>query len=141
GGLRRICSPSGVRARMGSTVKLAGAVYCGLICTFLLAPILVLIPLSFDASVVPSLPPRVWSLGQYRAFFASPGWLAALGVSVRVALGAMVLALGLGTLASFALVRGRASSMRPTGLIVMAPRFVPVIIIALALYALFSRLR
>jgi putative spermidine/putrescine transport system permease protein len=121
-------------------VKGLGAVYCVLVAAFLLAPVMVLVPLSFDPSIVPSLPPRAWSLNQYRAFFANPAWIAALGVSARVGLGAMATALTLGTLAAMALVRGRARALVPAGAVVLAPRFVPVIIIALSLYALFARL-
>jgi len=111
-----------------------------LVTAFLLAPVALLIPLSFDNSIVPSFPPRSWSLGQYRAFLASAPWLNALGVSARVALGAMLAALILGTLASFAIVRGRFSGKTGAGVIMLAPRFVPIIITALAFYALFAKL-
>lgn len=121
-------------------MKAIGAIFCALVVAFLLAPIAVLVPLSFDDSIVPSLPPQSWSLGQYEAFISSQRWISAIWVSVRVGLGAMVLALLLGTLASFALVRGRFGGKEAAGLVMMAPRFVPVIIIALAFYALFAQL-
>jgi ABC-type spermidine/putrescine transport system permease subunit II len=121
-------------------MRAAGIIFCSLVCIFLLAPIAVLVPLSFDTSIVPSLPPRTWSLGQYEAFFSSSRWIDAIWVSVRVGIGAMVLSVVLGTLASFALVRGRFRGKEAGGMIMMAPRFVPVIIIALAFYALFARL-
>ncbi|MGY6633995.1 MAG: ABC transporter permease [Alkalilacustris sp.] len=121
-------------------MRALGIVFCGLVVVFLLAPIAVLVPLSFDTSIVPTLPPRSWSLGQYEAFLSSRRWIDAIWVSVRVGIGAMVLSVLFGTLAAFALVRGRFIGKEVAGMVMMAPRFVPVIIIALAFYALLARL-
>jgi putative spermidine/putrescine transport system permease protein len=122
-------------------MRLLGIFYCAFVVLFLLAPVAVLIPLSFDGSIVPSLPPTNWSLSQYREFFASEAWLGALGVSVRVALATMVMSIILGTLASFALVRGRFRGHGVASVLMLSPRFVPVIISAIAFYALLAKLR
>ncbi|MGV6872232.1 ABC transporter permease [Pseudochelatococcus sp. B33] len=122
-------------------MKVLATIYCALVMLFLLAPVLVLVPLSFDSSIVPSLPPQEWSLSQYRQFLTSTPWLAAAGVSLRVALATMVIALLLGTLASFVLVRGRFRGRNAASVLMLSPRFVPIIITALAFYALLAKLR
>lgn len=122
-------------------MRLAGTLYCILVLLFLLAPVMVLVPLSFDGSMVPSLPPQEWSLSQYREFLQSEPWLAALGVSLRVALATMAISLLLGTAASFALVRGRFPGQDAVSVLLLSPRFVPIIITALAFYALLAKLK
>jgi ABC-type spermidine/putrescine transport system permease subunit II len=115
--------------------------FVGVIVLFLLAPVLVLVPMSLGSSDIPEFPPRALSLEQYRRFLDSRPWLASVAVSVRVALVTMVAATTLGTLAAFALVRGRFAGKGALSALLIAPRFVPVIITALAFYALFARLR
>ena len=51
------------------------AIYCGLVLLFLLAPVLVLVPMSFSSAIVPEFPPRSFSLDQYRQFLGSGPWL------------------------------------------------------------------
>lgn len=122
-------------------MKVVAAAYCGLVTLFLLAPIIVLVPMSFGSSLIPEFPPRTISLEQYREFLSSGPWLDALFTSVRVAVMAMAAATLLGTMASFALVRSRFPGKTPASAVMMAPRFVPIIITALAFYALFAELR
>ncbi len=122
-------------------MKALGYLYIAIVATFLLAPVMVLVPLSFDGSIVPSLPPSKPSFAQYVSFFRDASWMRALGVSARVAGISMVCSLVLGTLAAFALVRSRFRGKAALGAVLLAPRFTPVIIIALALYAFFASLR
>ena len=117
-----------------------GFLYCGLMAAFLLAPALALIPMSFGDGIVPELPPRALSLGQYRAFLGSEEWLGSLATSVRIALATAAAATALGTMAAFGLVRGAFGGKGAAGTLLLAPRFVPAIIAALGFYALFARL-
>ena len=66
-------------------------VICGLIFFFLIAPILIIIPLSFNAedffTFTPemlALSPEGFSLKHYRDFFSSNDWQQALGIRSRL---------------------------------------------------------
>lgn len=112
---------------------------CGLILVYLLLPILVIIPTSFNASPYMDFPPRRWSLQWYRNFFGSRAWTEPALLSLRVALVTMVVATVLGTLAAFGLVRGRFRGRRALEYFLLSPMVVPVIVFAIGLYFLFSR--
>ncbi len=122
-------------------MKVLAAVFGGLVVLFLLAPVIVLVPMSFGSAHIPEFPPRTLSLDQYRQFLGSKPWLDSLATSVRVALATTVAATTLGTMAAFGLVRGSFPGKAALSALLIAPRFVPVIITALALYALLARLR
>jgi putative spermidine/putrescine transport system permease protein len=121
-------------------VRPLAALYCGIVVAFLLGPVLLLVPMSLSASIVPEFPPHVLSLKQYRDFLDSGVWLTSLGTSVRIALATAATATVLGTMATFALVRGTFRGRGIASTVLLAPRFVPVIIIALGFYALFAQL-
>jgi ABC-type spermidine/putrescine transport system permease subunit II len=117
------------------------ALFGGLLVLFLLAPVLVLIPMSLGSAEIAEFPPRSLSLDQYRKFLDSRPWLESAATSVRVALATMAAATTLGTMAAFGLVRGAFGGKGALSTLLIAPRFVPIIITALAFYALFARLR
>ena len=70
---------------------------------FLMAPILVIIPLSFNGGSFLSFPMDGWSLRWYQQVFNSPQWLFALKNSVLIGVASMSLATVLGTLAALGL--------------------------------------
>jgi putative spermidine/putrescine transport system permease protein len=109
--------------------------------TLLTVPILAIIPMSFSSSVVYELIPSKPSLVQYRTFFSSADWMAALSNSLQVALGTMVLATVLGTTAALGLkfmnVRWRAL----VEMLFVLPQIVPTIVYAVAAYFVFQQLR
>jgi putative spermidine/putrescine transport system permease protein len=85
-------------------------VICGLIFFFLIAPILVIIPLSFNAqdffTFTPgmlALDPEAYSLKHYRDFFTNPDWQQALWNSLKIAPVATLISVSLGTLAAIGL--------------------------------------
>ena len=124
------------RWEAGRVVLWAG---CGLILFYLVLPILIIIPTSFNASPYMDFPPRTWSLQWYRNFFGSRAWLEPLWLSLRVALVTMALATGLGSLAAFGLVRGTFRGRRALEYFLLSPMVVPVIVFAIGLYFLFSK--
>jgi ABC-type spermidine/putrescine transport system permease subunit II len=121
-------------------VRLVAGVFGGLIALFLLAPLLVLVPMSLGSADIAEFPPRTLSLAQYRKFFDSRPWLESVATSLRVALVTSVVATTLGTMAAFGLVRGRFRGKAALSALLIAPRFVPVIITALAFYGLLATL-
>jgi putative spermidine/putrescine transport system permease protein len=120
-------------------MKVFAAIFCVLLLLFLLAPVLVLIPMSLGSAKMAEFPPR--TCPPVPAFFHSRPWIQSVLTSFRIGLATMVFATTLGTMAAFGLVRGEFPGKASLSAFLMAPRFVPVIITALASYALFAKLR
>jgi putative spermidine/putrescine transport system permease protein len=128
-----------VRRRLRTLAPRAAlALAGGSVLAFLVVPVLTVIPMSFSSSMTFELIPAVPGLTQYRRFFASPDWMLALGRSVQVALGAMVVATVLGTLAALGLRRLARRSRRLLEAALIAPRIVPSIVFAVAVYYVFA---
>ncbi len=116
-------------------------VFCALVFLFLLAPIVAIIPLSFNSGPFLTYPLEGLSLRWYEDFFTSPRWLPALQNSVIVAVATTILATPLGTLAALGLTRAD-FALKPLVIgLLISPMIVPVIIIAIAVYFAFSPLR
>src|SRR4051794_37906509 len=81
-----------------------------LVFAFLLAPIVVIIPLSFNGGTFLTFPLDGVSLRWYADFFLSGSWLPTLWNSVAIATATTLVAAPLGTLAAFGLVRLSARS-------------------------------
>jgi ABC-type spermidine/putrescine transport system permease subunit II len=122
--------------RLGSRVLLGAA--GGLVLLFLVVPVISVIPMSFSSSMVFELIPSDPGLTQYRRFFSSPEWMAALGRSAQVALGTTVVATIMGTLAALGLRKIRGPRRALLEALLIAPRIVPSIVLAVALYFVFS---
>jgi len=120
-------------------------VICGLILFFLIAPIAVMVPLSFNAQPyftytreMLSFDPDGYSLRWYREFFNSTSWLNSIRNSVLIAICATLVATGLGTLAALGLSR---KHMPFRGLIMgilISPMIVPLIISAAGMFFFYS---
>jgi putative spermidine/putrescine transport system permease protein len=110
----------------------------GGVLAFLVIPVVAIIPMSFSPSMVFELIPSSPSLTQYRQFFSSPDWMLALARSVQVALGTMLAATILGTLAALGLRRLRPAIRRTLEALLIAPRIVPSIVFAVAAYYVFA---
>lgn len=121
-------------------------VIVGLIFFFLIAPILVIIPLSFNAedffTYTPgmlALDPEAYSLKHYRDFFTNPDWQQAMRNSLAIAPAATVLSVGLGTLAAIGLSQSHVPFRRAIMAILISPMIVPLIISAAGMYFFYSR--
>ena len=111
-----------------------------LILLFLIAPILVVIPLSVNSQPFFTFPLAGFSLRWYADFFDNPRWTAAIWNSLIVAAATTVLATALGTLAATGLTR---REMPYRGLIMgllISPMIVPVVITAVGMYFFFGNL-
>ena len=113
---------------------------CGLMVLFLLLPILFIVALSFGDSRWLIFPPPGWTTKWYGELFADSRWLSAMLTSAKIAVIVMVLSVGLGLLASLALVRGKFRGRAVLRGFFLTPMVLPVVIIAVALYAAFLRL-
>src|SRR5690606_16980340 len=93
--------------RRGSEVRPWLRVHTVVVALLLLAPTLVVFPMSFSAADTFRFPPDDWSLRYYENLFTSPKWTAAIINSVQVGLYAALFATLLGTMAAFGLTRLR----------------------------------
>ena len=76
----------------------------GLIMLFLVAPTLIVIPMSFSESQYLEFPPRqTWSVRWYDHYFGSPEWMSATATSFTAAFLTMLVATPLGVLAAYGL--------------------------------------
>lgn len=120
-------------------------IFCGLVFFFLIAPIIVIIPLSFNAQPyftftreMLTFNPEGYSLRWYEDFFTSESWLRSIRNSFVIAIAATIVATVLGTIAALGLARSylpyRAALM---GLLI-SPMIVPLIISAAGMYFFYS---
>ncbi|MHB2267240.1 ABC transporter permease [Aliihoeflea sp. PC F10.4] len=120
-------------------------IFCGLIFFFLMAPILVIIPLSFNVQPyftytreMLTLDPDGFSMRWYNAFWNSTAWMNAIRNSLIIGVASTLLATALGTLAALGLSR---REMPLRGLIMgllISPMIVPLIISAAGMFFFYS---
>jgi len=106
---------------------------------FLVAPVVIIVIVSFGRTEYLVFPPRELSLRWYQKVLGDPQWLAAMGVSLRVALIASVVSTLLVIPASLALVRGRLRFKGGVYAALLSPLIVPIVITAIGLYFFFTR--
>ncbi len=110
---------------------------CLLIAVWLVAPTLIVVPMSFAGKKSLTFPPTDFSLQWYRNFFTNPQWFDSLIVSARVAAMVAVLATVIGTMAAIGIERmkGRAGGLIRAVLI--TPMIVPGVVLAVGIYAVY----
>ncbi|PTX03469.1 ABC transporter permease [Pararhodobacter aggregans] len=118
---------------------------CGLIYLFLIAPILVVIPLSFNAEPYFTFTPEMlhfdpagYSLRWYRDVLGSEDWLNAFRNSFVIGVFATLIATLLGTVAALGLSNSRMPYRASVMALLLSPMIVPVIISAAGMYFFFS---
>ena len=108
---------------------------------YLLAPTLVIVPMSFTEARILSFPPQGFSLEWYERMITDRQWSTGIVNSVQVALLTAILATVLGTLAALGLTRGRFPGRSLVNALVLTPLIVPVVIIAIGMFSLFVQWR
>lgn len=111
------------------------------ILVFLILPVLIIFPLSFEAQRYLEFPPKGFSLQWYESFFASYTWRMATWTSFKIAFLVTLLATILGTLASFCFVRKNFRGKELLFGFMLSPMVMPIIILAIAIYFFFAELR
>jgi|TARA_B110000914_G_C15518536_1_gene475288 putative spermidine/putrescine transport system permease protein len=122
-------------------------VICALVFFFLVFPIMVIIPLSFNAQDFFTFTPEMlalkaegFSLKHYQDFFTNDDWQHALRNSLRIAPMATVLSVSFGTLAAIGLSQSHVPFRRAIMAIMISPMIVPLIISASGMYFFYSRI-
>ena len=114
--------------------------FCLAVIVFLIAPVIILVPVALSSVSYLSFPPPGWSLRWFSDFFSDPGWLSALFYSVRLSVIVAFVATALSLCAALSFVRGALLFRKAIYLVVLAPMIVPEIITTIALYFLFAKL-
>ena len=110
----------------------------GLVILFLIAPVLAIVPLSFNAEPFFTYPMPGLSFRWYEEFFTSQVWQLALKNSIIVAVCATILSTVLGTLAALGLSRPDCPARATLTAILISPMIVPVIVSAVGVYYAFA---
>ena len=118
---------------------------CGLVFAFLVLPLIVIVPLSFNAEPyftftreMLTLQPEAFSLRWYRDIGANPQWLLAMKNSLIVGFFATLLSVVLGTAAAVGLDRPRFPGRTLIMSILISPIVVPIIISAVGMFFFYS---
>ncbi|MFK0333965.1 ABC transporter permease [Rhizobium sp. NPDC090275] len=111
-----------------------------LVCLFLILPIVFIAALSFGSSQWLIFPPPSWTIKWYQELFADPRWLYSAWASLKIAAIVTVLSVALGFLAALGLDRGTFSGREALRALFLTPMILPVVVLAVALYALFLQL-
>ena len=119
---------------------------CGCIFFFLIAPIVIIIPLSFNAvpffTFTPEMlafDPAGYSLKWYEDFFTNASWQGAVKNSVIIAFFATILATVLGTVAALGLSRPQMPYKTTIMALLISPMVVPLIISAAGMYFFYTK--
>lgn len=110
-----------------------------LIMVFLIAPSLLVIPLSFSADRYLSFPPSAWSFRWYEAYLGAVEWRDATYVSFLVAILTTIVSTVLGTLAAYGLhvARGRFAGLAYA--VFLLPLIIPGILTAIAIFLIYAQ--
>jgi putative spermidine/putrescine transport system permease protein len=125
----------------GQRVARAGlGTLTALVLVFLVAPIVIIVPLSFSSGSFFYYPLPGFSLRWYRDFFTSSFWLPSVWNSLIVGSAATLTATALGTMAALGIWRARFPGQALVLALLISPMVVPVIIVAVGVYFAFAPL-
>ena len=120
-------------------------IICGVVFVFLITPILVVMPLSFNAQDFFTFTPKMlqfdpegYSLKHYRDFFTNNEWQRSFKNSLLIAPIATLVSVSLGTLAAIGLSQSHVPFKRAITAILISPIIVPLIISATWMFFFYS---
>ena len=114
--------------------------FCAVVLLFLIVPLLVIIPLSFNSGSYLTFPLAGLSWRWYESLLSSHNWKLAFVNSTMIALITTVVATTLGTAAAIGLKRLSPAYAKPITFLILSPIVVPVVITAMGAYFLYSPL-
>src|SRR5215212_7431938 len=115
-------------------------IFSGFVVFYLVAPALIVIPISFSGTTSMIFPPPNWSTRWYESFFGQQKWIGSLWVSLRVAFGTMIVATTAGTAATYAFHMFGFRFRNLIRTILVSPLAVPTILIAVGIFFVFARI-
>lgn len=114
--------------------------WCGLVILFLVVPILIPVPLSFNSGAFFIFPLEGLSTRWYEVVLGTQRWQSAIGNSLIVAFGTTLIATTLGTLTAIALSNEKFPGRRIVMPLLLSPLIVPVVITAVGSYLFYARI-
>lgn len=114
--------------------------HSALVLFFLVAPILAIVPLSFNSGSYFSYPLQGVSLRWYEQALTSPDWQLALLNSIGIGTASTLIATCLGTLAALGLSRTQFPLRSIVMPIIISPMIVPIVVVAAGFYLVFAPL-
>lgn len=121
-------------------LNVAGHAYLAAICIFMLAPIAVVLLVSFSPTPVFDIPTSEFSLQWYRKLPEMYGLWPAVRLSVEVAGIATLMSLVLGTLCALGILRGRFPGRNGLLVFVLSPMMLPGVVLGIAMLIAFRRI-
>jgi len=109
-----------------------------LVALFLIAPMAIIVPMSFSTAISFEFPPPGYWTGYYAQYFSSPAWLDATFNSFVIAFGSMIFTLLVALPAAFGFVRYRFAGKGALNLLMILPVIVPAVVSALGYYGFLS---
>ena len=110
---------------------------CLLVAVWLVAPTLVIIPMSFAEKKSFAFPPDGLSFQWYGNFFSNPQWFNSLVVSLKIAAGVAVLATVIGTLAAIGIEKMKSRTGGVIRALLITPMIIPGVVLAVGIYAVY----
>jgi len=111
-----------------------------LVALFLVAPMAIIVPMSFSSAISFEFPPPGYWIGYYVQYFSNPSWLDATFNSFVIAVGSTVFTLLVALPAAFGFVRHQFYGKSVFNLLMMVPVIVPAVVSALGYYGFLSLL-
>ena len=118
--------------------KLPRFVLVGLVYVFMLAPVLIVIPVSFTEQEYVLFPPQGFTLKWYEAYFSSESFVAGTWLSVKLGLFSTGIMLVIGTAAAWALSKRTAGVKNVLSSVFLMPLLIPRLVLGIALMIYFS---
>lgn len=122
-----------------SVSRIAFAVFCTLVLLYLILPVLIIAPMSFSSARFLTFPPPSLSLRWYQEYVGNPAWMQATRVTLTVAGLTVLIATPVGVAAAYAISNSSLRVMRLVHLTLMLPLVVPIIIVAVGIFFVYSR--
>jgi len=113
-------------------------ILCTAIFLYLLVPIFVIMPLSFNSEPYFTYPMAGYSLRWYEEFFTSDQWLLGLKNSIIIGFFATILATALGTLAALGLNRADFRGKTAVMAVLISPIIIPIVITAAGMFYFYA---
>jgi len=107
---------------------------------YLVAPLIIVLVISFSSAPFLTFPPPGFSLQWYHNLFNNPAWSGSLMTSVKILVPAALIATITGTAAAYGLVRSSFPGKTAVAALLMAPLVVPVIVTAVGIFGFFRTL-
>jgi putative spermidine/putrescine transport system permease protein len=107
---------------------------------FLVAPMAIIVPMSFSSAISFEFPPPGYWIGYYIQYFSNPSWLDATFNSFVIAIGSTVFTLLVALPAAFGFVRHQFHGKSIFNLLIMVPMIVPAVVSALGYYGFLALL-